>query len=220
MATYTKNGQLHGIFDSQRHSKFEHIGRDAVIYFWESKGWKTYTNDIDESGNVVKNRADLKVEMNNRQMLMEAATKRNNLFSYIKSGVDVETRKLKYRREGERAFVAMCDYGFDGVNAVAGNEMLLIPMECLEAAQNDCGNNYKGMGSVSSSYNFSMPDHSCHRVRKRCSKGLNQDGSVEDFYRIPYEYVAHYRKNEDGNYKLISKPIWRIKDGRQLPFDG
>ena len=126
---------------------------------------------------------------------------------------------MKYRREGERAFVAMCDYHYDGEVAVAGREMLLIPMECLEAAQNDCGANYKGMGSISSSYDFAMPDHGCHRVRKKCSSGLNQDGSIEDFYRIPYDYVAHYRKNDEGNYKLVSKPTWRIINGRQLPFD-
>lgn len=211
MPTYTKNGQLHGIFDKMRHSKFEHVGRNAVKSFWESKGWLVFENDLDESGDVVKNRADLRIELNGKHILMEAATKRHNLFSYINSGIDVETRKLKYRRDGEKAFVAMCDYFYDHAkNAYAGNEMLLIPMECLEAAQNDCGKEYQGMGTISSSHNFSMPEHGCHRVRKKCAQGLNQDGKAEDFYRIPYGYVAHYRKNEQGHYQLISKPIWRI----------
>ena len=214
MSTYTKNGHIHGYFNSERHSKFEHIGRCAVTKFWQSKGWNVCVNDIDQDGEVVKNRADLVIELNKKQILMEAATKRSDLFKYIESGVDVETRKLKYRREGQKAFVAMCDYYLDENNvAHEGNEMLLIPMECLEYAQKDCGDEYKGQGKVISSTKFNMPDHGCHRVRKQCRNGFKQTGKAEDFYRIPLGYVAHYRKNEKGNYNLIRKPIWRIENG-------
>lgn len=213
MSTYNKNGHIHGTFDRARHTKFEHIGRNASVVFWEQKGWNVIQNDIDDEGDVIKNCTDLIIEKNGKKILMEAATKRGDLFRYIKDGVDVETRKLKYKREGVQAFVAMCDYMMvDGV-AVEGNEMLIIPMECLEVAQRDCGENYRGQGRVPSSVEFVMPEHGCHRVRKRCVNGFNQVGRAEDFYRIPYDYIAHYRKNEDGNYNLISKPNWRIKNG-------
>jgi len=214
MSTYEKNGHIHGSFDVIRHGKFEHVGREAVAMFWKSKDWSVFDNDIDENGEVIKNRADLRIEFNDKVILMEAATKRHDLFRYAKSGVDVETRKLKYRREGQKAFVAMCDYHLDdNRNAYFGNEMLIIPMECLELAQRDCGSEFKGMGSVGSSFRFVMPDHGCHRVRKKCEKGYRQNGMAEDFYRIPYEYIVHYRKNEEGYYQLISKPIWSAKNG-------
>ena len=89
MSTYTKNGHIHGYFNSERHSKFEHIGRCAVTKFWQSKGWTVCVNDLDQDGEVVKNRADLVIELNKKQILMEAATKRSDLFKYIESGVDV-----------------------------------------------------------------------------------------------------------------------------------
>lgn len=214
MSTYIKNGHIHGYFNSQRNCKFEHIGRNALIQFWSDKGGSVKVNDKDENGELIKNCADLLVEYKSQTILMEAATKRSDLFKYIESGVDVETRKLKYYREGQKGFVGMCDYFLDeSGNAICGNEMLLIPMECLLYAQKDCGDYYKGQGSVKSSSQFIMPDHGCHRVRKQCRNGYKQTGSVEDFYRIPLGYVAHYRKNEKDNYNLVRKPIWRIENG-------
>jgi len=214
MSTYTKNGHIHGSFHISRHGKFERVGRDAVTFFWESKNWSVFDNDINDIGNVVTNCTDLRIELNGKTILMEAATKRNNLFKFVKEGVDIETRKLKYRRDGQKAFVAMCDYHLDtNNNAYSGNQMLIIPMECLEAAQRDCENEYKGHGFISSSKGFLMPQHGCHRVRKKCGKGFGQTGEAEDFYRIPYEYVAHYEKKEKGNYIQISPPKRRINDG-------
>jgi hypothetical protein len=214
MSTYIKNNQIHGRFNSERNSKFEHIGRNSNIEFWESKKGIVKINDVNEKGELVTNCSDLIVEFKSKMLLIEAATKRADLFKYIEEGVDVETRKLKYCRKDQKGFVGMCDYYLDENNvAHSGNEMLLIPMECLQYAQNSCGNNFKGQGSVKSSIGFTMPEHGCHRVRKQCRNGFRQTGSVEDFYRIPLGYVAHYRKNEKGNYNLIRKPIWRIENG-------
>jgi hypothetical protein len=55
-----------------------------------------------------------------------------------------------------------------------------------------------------------MPEHGCHRVRKNCGSGYHQTGAPEDFYRVPYDYISHFRKNETGDYILISRPSKKI----------
>ena len=211
MSTYQKAGQIHGVFDLDRYNKFEKVGRSSAILFWEQRSFKATENDIKDNGTVDTTCTDLKVWMKDKSILVEAATKRYDLFRYINMGVDIETRKLKYFRKDERAFVAMCDYLLDqSGNAYAGNEMLIIPMECLFVAQRDCLSEYFGHRPVSSSLNFIMPEHGCHRVRKNCGSGYHQTGAPEDFYRVPYDYISHFRKNETGDYILISRPSKKI----------
>lgn len=211
MTTYQKNGHLHGKFHEDRNSKFEKIGRYAAMDFSKQKGFEVENYDRDKEGVLLWDRTDLIITDGKVQIHLEAATKRSNLFSYIYDGVDIETRKLKYLRKNIKSFVAMCDYVVDkSNNFVAGKEMLIIPMNCLQVAQDDCKDEFAGQGAVSHSQKFQMPLHGCHRVRKKCSQGYKQVGDLEDFYRIPYSYIAHFRKDNLGHYIQISKPTKRI----------
>ena len=212
MSTYQKNGHLHGHFNSYRNSIFDKLGREAAIDFWKQFGWEAQVNDRDESDNLLYNNTDLKVCKQNKFINIEAASKRANLFRFVRDGVDIETRKLKMTKTGQKSFVCMSDYIKNPVYK-SGTEMLLVPMECLIAAQNDCGDSYKGQRDIESSSNFIMPEHGCHRVRKRCYEGIQQTGHAEDFYRIPYAYVAHYRRNDAGLYEQLHKPERKLNNG-------
>ena len=186
--TYVKNGHIHGRFNSVRFGRYDQLGRDLAIAFWNQKGWQAETHDRGENDELLWQNTDLRMNRNDRFINIEAAVKRDSLWKYVHCGVDIETRKLKYIKEGERAFVAMSDYMEANSVVSGGANMLLVPMECLMAAQRDCGKDYLGQGDVLSSQKFNMPEHGCHRVRKRCRRGYGQTGEAEDFYRIPYEY--------------------------------
>ena len=58
---------------------------------------------------------------------------------------------------------------------------------------------------ILSSEKFVEPDHGCIRVRKQCKKGLGQSNTIEDFYRIPYKYISHYKVTDNDIYKKIKK---------------
>lgn len=212
--TYTKNGHIHGHYNPVRGGMFDQLGKDLACSFWEQHGWTSHTHDRNENNELLWQNTDLRMTINGTFLNIEAAVKRDNLWKFIRSGVDVETRKLKYVKEGERAFVAMADYRMDYGKAVGGDNMLLIPMECLVAAQRDCGDQYQGMGDIRPSSGFQMPEHGCVRVRKRCRSGYGQTGEAEDFYRVPYEYVAHYRRDASGRYVKIKSPERKLINGR------
>jgi len=207
--TYTKNGHIHGHFNPGRHEKYDKKGRDYLTDFFKNKLWDVSDYDRDEDG-FKYDRPDLVATKEGKKIFAEAAIKSSGLWKYIKpgnpnNGVDVETRKLKYFKVGDRSFV--------GMSNDEGEQLLLIPMECLAAAQKDCGDQFKGH-MVPSSENFVMPDHGCHRVRKKCRNGYNQTGEPEDFYRIPYEYTHHYRK-ENGKY-ILHKPGEKLNEHRAI----
>jgi hypothetical protein len=201
MATYNKKGHIHGKFDQTRWNTYDGIGRNNAKEFWEQKGWDIGDYDKSEDGDLRYDHTDLRATKGKSELYVEAAVKRSDLWKYAKEGVDIETRKLKYVKEGNKAVVNMSDE--------SGDQMMVIPMECLKAAQDSCGDEFKGQGGVLTSDGFEMPDHGCHRVRKRCRKGVGQTGEPEDFYRIPYEYVAHYRKI-GGKYEMIHKPTKKV----------
>lgn len=197
MQTYNKTGHIHGRFNSGRHGKYDALGRKNATDFFESMGWSVGDNDKNSQGETIFNEPDLKATKSGKaDVFVEAAVKRSKLWKYLKEGVDIETRKLKYFKDGKLSYV--------GMSNEEGTEFILIPMDCLNKAQLDCGSEYKGQG-VSSSSGFNMPAHGCHRVRKVCSKGFNQSGTTEDFYRIPYEYCPHYRKDESGKWVQQNK---------------
>ena len=210
MATYNRKGHIHGRFDKGRFDEFDGVGKANTREFFEARGWVVDVHDKNESDDTIFDHTDLKATKGKKTLYIEAAVKRADLWKHIKpgsphTGIDVETRKLKYIKGGEVAYVDMS-------NGKQNDERLMIPMDCLKAAQESCGDKYKGQGDILSSEGFEMPEHGCHRVRKRCRKGLNQSGEPEDFYRITYEYAAHYRK-VDGEWKQISKPTREITNG-------
>lgn len=199
-SVYTRNGQLHSHFDRQRKDELEAIGRDAGRELFEWYGGTVEDNDVKEDGTLDWQRADLKVTFNDgRNLLVETATKSDNIWHYTKQGVDVETRKLKYIRQmgAEKLVVSMTRQN--------GSEILLIPGVCLKAAADDCGDEYLGHGSIANSPNFQMPSHGCHRVRKNCKK-KGGGWEVNDFYRIPYKFVTHIEVLTPGkNYRILKK---------------
>jgi len=211
--TYQKSGHIHGHYNSARGSIFDKIGRDAAVNFWTQAGWIVKDHDRDINDELLWKNTDLRIHKENKFINIEAATKRANLFRFVRMGVDVETRKLKMTRHDEKSFVCMSDYIKLNGNRTYGDEMLIIPMECLVAAQRDCGETFDGQRDVRKHPEFSMPAHGCHRVRKRCIEGMMQTGEVEDFYRVPYEYVVHYRKDETGRYSLLHNAERKMNNG-------
>lgn len=225
--TYHKDGHIHGRFNRNRFTRFDKLGKDNAEHFLSSMGWVVEANDISEaSGNVIYNNTDQKatrfIKGESKILLIEAAVKRYDLWKYIgestwdhlhfDNGVDVETRKLKYIRPDTSAFVIMTEYEEKDDGIVGGNHILMIPMDCLVVAQEDCGDEYKGSRQIPNSKNFLMPVHGCHRVRKCCRKGFGQNGEVEDFYRIPYEYIARFERVGD-KYKKVKASTMQIERG-------
>ena len=205
MDTYFKNGHIHGHFNKTRNDNFDEIGKIAAIKFLEQKNYKVNNFDKDKKENIIWNNTDLIATKDGQTFHIEASAKRWDLFKYVKSGVDVETRKLKYIRENVKSYILMCDYIKNNNNQfVCGNELLVIPMICLKKAQESCGQEFYGHGILSSE-KFIEPEHGCIRVRKKCKKGLGQSNTIEDFYRIPYKYIIHYVATDDGIYKKIKK---------------
>lgn len=205
MDTYSKNGQLHGFFNKTRNYKFEELGRVAAIKFLKQKNYTVDSFDRDEKENIIWNNTDLIARKDNEVLHIEAAAKRWDLFRYVHDGVDVETRKLKYIRENIKSYILMSSYvELSKNNFDSGEELLVIPMICLKIAQESCGEEFYGHG-VLSSEKFVEPEHGCMRVRKMCKKGLGQNGTIEDFYRIPYKYVSHYKLIENDKYKRFKK---------------
>ena len=80
MSTYEKAGHIHGIFDLDRYNKFEKVGRSSAILFWEQNSFKASVNDIKENGTVDTTCTDLIMWMKDKSVLVEAATKRYDLF--------------------------------------------------------------------------------------------------------------------------------------------
>lgn len=197
MSTYTRSGHIHGHYNAGRGGKYDGKGRQHAREFLGQLGYSVEDYDKDATGKTIYTNPDLKAtkqqeDGTEKVVLVEAAVKRASLWKYVKDGVDVESRKLKYI-SGQTTYIAMSDD--DGEN------MLLIPMEWLQQAQQSCGDEFYGQKTPGSE-NFQMPEHGCHRVRKLISQGYNQSGSVEDFYRIPYNKCKHFRK-VDGVYKPV-----------------
>ena len=205
MGTYFKNGHIHGRFNKIRNDSFDEIGKIAATKFLNQKNYKVDVFDKDEKQNIIWNNADLIATKNDETFHIEVSVKRYNLFKYVKDGVDVETRKLKYFNENVKSYILMCDYiQKDNNQFSCGNELLVIPMICLKLAQESCGEEFYGHG-VPSSEKFVEPEHGCIRVRKQCKKGLGQNNTIEDFYRIPYKYINHYISKDNGLYEKIKK---------------
>lgn len=196
MSTYTKKGHIHGNFNLNRFSKYDGIGRANTSKFWGAYGWTLKDNDKNADDSVKFDCTDQIAVKEQNTICVESAIKREKLWQWIKDGVDVETRKLKYVKMGTKAYVCM--------STESGDQYLIIPMKCLQMAQDSCGDSYQGH-RISSSPCFEMPEHGCHRVRKHCRQGYEQSGELEDFYRIPYKYVAHY-KTVNGKLKMVHKP--------------
>ena len=198
MAVYSKNGRLHSHFNQSRADKYDDLGRRHTSDFWQAHNWTVADHDKEISGQIIFNNCDQIATQDGRKPIyVESAVKSTRLWKWIKDGVDVEDRKLKYFREGEEVFICMSND--------EGDEMLVIPMKGLQMAEDDCDNQWYGHGGVLSSEGFTMPEHGCHRVRKRCRRGYQQTGEIEDFYRIPYKYIRHY-KLQNGGWKLVHKP--------------
>ena len=220
MSTYCDSqGHVSNHFNPERHRRFDALGKKAAYEFWESRGWRGEMFDMEEGVHNWAN-TDLIFKKGNATIYAEAAVKRSDLWWHVQGGVDVETRKRKYCqfiRPGCSACVVMFEYvelGESGSMVEIGNNMLFIPMECLKAAQDHCGENFKGQGGITSSFRFTMPEHGCHRVRKRCKRGYKQDGEPEDFYRIPLDYcVQFHRANSSEPFRLHKKSTLRINIG-------
>ena len=197
MSTYTRKGHIHGNFNRNRFTKYDGVGRSNTAKFWVQQGWEIKDYDKDEGSDDVQfDRTDQIATKGKKTVYVESAIKSPRLWKFAVDGVDVETRKLKYVKLGEVSYVDM--------STDEGDQHMLIPMKCLQMAQDDCGSSFYGQGTISTA-DFEMPEHGCHRVRKRCRQGYEQTGELEDFYRIPYKYVAHY-KMVDDKMKMVHKP--------------
>ena len=129
MNTYFKDGHLHGYFNKTRNDSFEEIGRIAAIKFLEQKKYKVNTFDRDEKENIIWKNTDLIATKDNETLHIEASAKRWDLFRYVKEGVDVETRKLKYLQDDIKSYILMCSYiQADNNKFSCGDELLVIPM--------------------------------------------------------------------------------------------
>jgi len=202
MGTYIKKGIKSSHFNKERHEIYDSLGRKNAKKFFKTKGFTLKTNDKDIEGNLIYYKTDLiavKDTDSNVVFPLECSIKRTDLWHYIFSGVDVELRKEKY--------------GENGYNCMSNNEateVLIIPLKYVSLAIKSCGIEYAGGGrGVKDSPNFIMPKHGCHRVRKKCIKGVAQTGEEEDFARIPYKYIYHFKKSGKG-YILYHKPKYKL----------
>lgn len=211
MNTYRgEDGQLHDKYRAGRGQKFDGPGKLAARLFWEQRGWVVSDFDIGSDGVHQWKRTDLLMTKADKVMYIEAEIKAHEIWHHVYQGVDVTSRKKKYCEyisSGCSAWVMMfqgagrCD---EHGKAVVGNNLLFIPMECLQAAEEDCGTEYKGHGKVLTTAGFVMPEHECHRVRKWCYN--EGEWTKNDFYRIPLQYCVQYaRASENDPWRLQSR---------------
>jgi hypothetical protein len=149
MQTYNKTGHIHGRFNSGRHGKYDALGRKNATDFFESMGWSVGDNDKNSQGETIFNEPDLKATKSGKaDVFVEAAVKRSKLLEIPKGRRRYRDTEVKYFKDGKLSYV--------GMSSEEGTEFILIPMDCLNKAQLDCGAEYKGQG-VSSSSGFNMP---------------------------------------------------------------
>lgn len=195
--TYTtNNGTIHKNHDRNLFEEFDQLGRDKARACWQNQGWHVYDHDRLPNGTVVFDKTDLVAVKDNMIVLLEAEIKSDNCWAYVRSGVDVPQRKLKYLKSNYKCVVCM--------SMKTGNQSMIIPMKYLLLAQNSCGEEYYGHGKVQTTPNFVMPSHKCYRVRKNCWDERNKKWYLDDFYRINYSYITHL-ECFDGFNKIIHK---------------
>ena len=188
--SYTNGKYLNSHFDSTRQIKREGIGRDCTKEFWEQLGFTVEENDIDENGDMDYTASDFYGYNQDIKLSIEAETKAVALWKYIKEGLDIPARKLKYldsAKKNGRKFVHTMVRG-------DGNEILITNQEYFELARD-----YPYTKNVDRE--FKVPEHGCYIIRKKCNR---YDGRIEynDFIRIPYKYLKHMKKQ---NGKWIKK---------------
>jgi hypothetical protein len=201
MATYEKNGSISSHFNKERFETYDSLGRKNATKFFEAKGFTLKTNDKTEENKVLYDRTDLLAIKNkdpNISFHIECSVKSTRLWKYVFDGVDVELRKEKYGKEG-----------YNCMSNDDGSEILIIPLMYISLAINSCGKEFAGGTNVKNSPGFIMPEHGCHKVRKYCRRGVGQSGELEDFARVPYKYIYHFKKYSKG-YKLYHKPECKL----------
>ena len=198
MQTYQKNGMLHGKFNFIRNQQYDAVGKTLVNCFFNQFGFEVQENDLDQSGKRIYENPDLKVTSPEKSFFIEAEIKSDKNWKYIYDGVDIPSRKYKYAVQTEGK-------GFFFMGKEDLSELLLIKMLDVRRAVDDCGSNYCGQtsnfGFVPSSPEFVMPEHGCHRVRKFCKDKYGI--TLEDFVRIPYKNILHYKLSENKKYIQI-----------------
>lgn len=206
--TYTSGGRVHSHFDPARKEK-EHIGRNAAIrLFRDLYKCKVTDNDVSDSGGRRYTTPDLLATFpDGTELPVEAAGKTWEDWRYIKSGVDVECRKLKYTKHGWMQ-ICMAKAFFDEPD-LPPPELLLIPGICLQAADESCGKTYLGHGNIKDHPDFVMPDHGCHVVKKMCK--TKSGWEENDFFRVPYKYVTHITYNKDKDVYKLHKRAEKLK---------
>jgi hypothetical protein len=190
--TYIKDNRLHSHFSKTRQSSKEHIGIDFVSSWLKVKHFDVSKNDRTKSGDLNPSATDLKATKNNLEIDIEVEVKSDKIWHYILQGIDIPSRKGKYLQNPNFVhFMVKEDK----------TEFLMTPGIYLELANQCVG--FKGQGSIKDSSDFSMPTHECHIVRKFCNAFSYHE--VNDFFRIPYRYTFHYKKEENG-FKLVNTP--------------
>ena len=212
IGTYeTDDGKIQGYFDEDRHDEFDVLGRENSCHFWSWRGGLVKDNDI-INGKIDYTRTDQVVEIENEIIYVECAVKRNKHWgSFRQDGVDIETRKLKYSYVGQKSCVTMSNN--------LSNQIANIPLKLLKLAADDCGREYQVQINpdrpiIKKSPNFIMPAHGCHRIRKWCQDPKSKIWTIEDFFRIPYEYIWRYERIEN-HYIIMDKPSRRISNDRR-----
>lgn len=201
MTEFYKNGNLHSRFDQNRQSKYEHIGHEVVIDFMQNLGYTIKENDKRNDGSVNYDVCDfLAIKPNFITKEIEVETKSNKDWIYTAEEIDIPFRKKKYifnKRNDQNVFSLI-------LVKEDKAQFYLIPERVFRLTVNDCVG-FKGLHKVKNSVDFYMPHHGCHVVRKAC---LSLDGSYEinDFFRIPSQYVYHYIL-KDGRYIIKRKAL-------------
>ena len=225
MSVYIRDGRIRNHFNEERCKVFDPIGKNATKDFCAELSFDCCDDfDVDENNVHDHSKPDLRAKKNDCLYYFEAESKRfENMHRYVRGGgqIDILERKAKYavRAEGvHNRFVSMCDYQESPCrsNKWAGNYMALVPLETLLLAEDHCGKEYLGH-RCRSSEGFVSPEHGCIRLRKPPECGMHQNGKIEDFFRIPYDFLYFYERDElDLPYRLVDAPTRRVrilKDG-------
>ncbi len=189
-----KTGFLNAQFSREEYNKFDNIGKKTTKKFVKWLGWESVSDfDCRLDGTIDTKKPDIVGVLNDMQCYAEAEIKRDKHWSFpLKFGLDYLCRKNK--------FAAFRPYLHCMIKEDL-TEILVTKGDLIEECAKCVG--YEGDFGEPTSHDFKPHNQlGLIRVRKRCRRPGGRD--LNDFFRIPYLFLDHYKVNKPGlEYELI-----------------
>jgi len=173
MSTYRKHGYQHSRFNLERSNTYDSLGRSFGREFLEQ--YKYNVEDIDSIPSLP--RPDLWVKKRNEEYEVEVEIKGNDIWHFHKKGLDIPYRKSNF------IWSVDIKHRFHLMIKEDGTEVLITSMGWEKCAKNH--------------------EHGCFIHLKSCRAFNGKGRENNDFMRIPYRFLRHFRRTHDNLFTLI-----------------